>query len=191
MQPAPSSDDGNWRYTPAPEQPLGTPVQPQGSATSSAYQPAPPVQWTASEFVAHHKSVGWYVVFVLAAVVVLALVYVVTKDIISVVAIAILGLLFGISAARKPRVLGYQLDGQGLTAGQKFYPYSEFKSFSVSIDGAFASLDLLPLKRFALPVSVHYDPKDESHILEVIGKHLPFEQRGDDVADRLARRIRF
>lgn len=186
---APQQNDSNWQYVSD---------QPQQYAPGIVQQapPAPAtevdeISWTASEFVAHHKGVGWYLLMILAAVVTIGVVYLVVRDAISVGVIVALFVLFGISAARKPRVLEYRLDQGGLTIGSKFYPYNGFKSFSIIREGAFSSISLLPLKRFMPPLSIYYEPKDEPRIIEVISAHLPFEERGNDPLDRFVRLIRF
>jgi hypothetical protein len=192
IQPTPPTNDGNWQYVPSPPpQPYAPAMSMPGVEPPQFDTPPPVVTWTASEFIAHQKSLGWYGMLVAATMLIATAVYFLTKDKVSVIVVLTLSLLFGISAARKPRTLTFQLDGHGLAIGQKFYAYSEFKSFSVNDEGPFANLDLLPLKRFMPPVSVYYEAKDDAAILQLISQYLPLEQRSNDFTDRLARHIRF
>jgi hypothetical protein len=179
-------EGGQWQYTPT--------AQPQPANQMPAAMPMPTpqeVEWTASEFVAHNKTTSWYGMLALAAVVLAAIIYFVTKDLVSAGIIVLVAVLLGVSAARKPRVLHYQVNGGGLAIGEKFYPYAEFKSFSVMQEGAFSSIMFLPLKRFMPPISIYYDPQDEERIIDVLSFYLPMENRSHDVIDSLVKRIRF
>lgn len=151
----------------------------------------PSVTWTASEFVAHDKSAGWYAMLAVVAVVLATLIYILTKDVVSVVVVIIAGLLLGIYGAHKPRQLEYRIDKQGVGIGQKYHGYNEFKSFSVVPEGAFSSIIFMPLKRFALPITIYYAPNDEERILAFLSDQLPFEEYRHDAVDKLMRNIRF
>lgn len=202
------NSDGSWKYTPGDVVNSGTgqtstvpaPAQPQFMPQQAAYLPpnqsVQPAQtgaitWTASEFVAHHKSGGWYALLTAGAVVASIVVFLVTKDIVSAVVILLAALGFGVVAARKPRELAYQLDDRGLVVGARQYGYESFRSFSVLQEGAFSSIVFTPLKRFAPLITIYYDPADEQSIVELLSYYLPLEPRNNDPIDRLMWRIRF
>jgi hypothetical protein len=88
-------------------------------------------------------------------------------------------------------VLEYRVDNEGIEIAGKFYSYGEFKSFSIMPEGAFSSIMLVPLRRFAPPLSIYYDPADEEKFVSVVAQHLPLEEHQHDMIDHLARRIRF
>ncbi len=96
------------------------------------------VNWTASEFIGHYKSVGWYTLLGLVAIIIAALVWFMTKDKISTALVFIGILLLGIYGAHKPREMTYTVDDQGLTIGRMHHMFSEFRSFSVVPEGAFS-----------------------------------------------------
>jgi hypothetical protein len=150
-----------------------------------------PVSWSASEFVAHHKNSGWYLLLILGAVVVAALVYVFTRDWLSTAVVVVAGTVLAAYSSRKPRQLNYAVDGRGVTVGTKFFAYSEFRSFSIVPEGAFASIVFMPLKRFGIQTTIYYDPQDEDRIIDVISPHLPHEEHQADMLDHMMRRIRF
>jgi hypothetical protein len=188
QQPVPGQTGGNWSYKPdgsfAPEPAA------QQQAPRASFSPEE-VTWTASEFIARHKGFGWYVALGLVAVAAAGLSYLFTKDIISVGAVIAAITLFGVSAARKPRVLTYHINEKGLAIGQKFYPYGIFKSFSIMEEDAFSSIMLLPLKRFMPPLSIYYEPNDEEQIVTILAHYLPMENRPPDAVDRLMKHVRF
>lgn len=149
------------------------------------------ITWTASEYIAHHKTATWYVTLVIIAVAAAGLAYFATKDWITGVSIILIALVFGLSAARKPRVLEYRLDNRGLKIAQKSYSYGIFRSFAVIDEGAFSSIVFMPLKRFMPMVTIYYAPEDENRIVQIIADHLPIEQRKHDAIDALLHKIRF
>jgi len=189
--------------TPTPA-PASTPPAPPAS-TPTAQQPAPQaapdsgtsvtgdgiISWTASEFISHEKSIGWYGKLALGAVIIAALIYLLTKDLISTTVVIVCALAFGAIAGRRPRQLRYQISNAGITIGQKQLTYAGFKSFSIVPEGAFSSIIFRPLKRFAPLTTIYYSPNDEDQILDLLSQHLPFEDYKPDPVDNMMRRIRF
>lgn len=149
------------------------------------------ITWTASEFIAHDKSGGWYMALAVVTAAVGGLVYLITRDYISVGVVVVAGLLLGTYGARQPRQLQYQLNDHGLAIGPKTYTFDQFRSFSVVSEGAFSSITFMPLKRFAPPISIYYAPEDEEKIVNLLSQALPIEQRRLDAVDNLMRKIRF
>jgi hypothetical protein len=115
---------------------------------------------------------AWYLVFGLVGLVLAAGVFLINHDIFSVIVIAMVAGILGYATSRKPRVMTYRLDHTGLTIGQKFRPYAEFKSYSLIDEGPFASITLAPLKRFMPTTSVYFSPEDEHKIVEVLAARI-------------------
>ncbi|MDB5166137.1 MAG: hypothetical protein JWM37_209 [Candidatus Saccharibacteria bacterium] len=154
--------------------------------------PAPrTIIWNASEFIAHEKSIGWYAILGGGTVVVTALIFLITRDKITAGFIPLAALLFGVAASRKPHEVQYQIDEQGISIGDRFLPFHQFRSFSIVQDGAFSSIVFQPLKRFALLTSAYIDPKDEEAIIDIVSDSLPVEDHAPDLVEQLMRRIRF
>jgi hypothetical protein len=141
--------------------------------------------------VAHDKSAGWYILLAAGTLALAALVFFVTRDIISVGVVIVAGLLLGVYGAHQPRQLEYVVDNRGIGIGARYHAYDEFKSFSVVAEGAFSSLVFMPLKRFAVPTTVYYAPDNEERILSILSDHLPLEEHRGDAVDSLMRHIRF
>lgn len=149
------------------------------------------ITWTASEFIVHEKSAGWYLVLAAAIVVIAALIFMVTRDKVSTGVILIAGFLLGVYASHQPRQVEYRVDQSGIGIGDKRHGYYEFRSFSVGREGAVSGITFMPLKRFAVPITVYYPPADEEKILAILSTQLPFEEHHVDAIDALMRRIRF
>ena len=170
-------------------------VEQQSAQEETSSQPThdaePEIAWSASEYIANPKNAAWFISLALASVAVTVVVYVLTRDVISSVAIIMLGFIVGVFAARQPQELRYALDRSGVHMGQKFYPYHSFKSFSVVPDGAFNYVSLLSLQRFMPPIALHFSPQDEDKILKTLADYLPYEEHKRDIVENFSRRVRF
>ncbi len=149
------------------------------------------VVWTATEFILHPKGAEWYSGLAGATIVLAVIVYLLTTDTFSAGVVVFMAVLFGVYAARKPRMQQYGLDLKGLHVGQKTYSFHEFKSFSVSEESSIASIILMPLKRFMPPLTIYVSTEAEETVVSVLGQYLPFEPHKADAIDNLLRRIRF
>lgn len=175
--PFPAQNTPMESFTPSPE------VVPQSQEVD--------LQWVASEPPRGHKDATWYGVFVLAAIVLSALVYLFTRDIVStgVVIVAIVGLIF--FASRQLADEECALDAEYLHVGQKAYNLQEFKAFSIDESPATPSVTLLPLKRLMPAITVHFPPEYGQAIVDHVGAYLPHEPHKTDAIDSFLRRIRF
>jgi len=150
-----------------------------------------PISWTASEFIQHEKGVSWYLKLAAGTLGVAGLVYVLTHDRITTGMIILVAIFFGILASRKPQVVSYGLNDNGVIISEKTYPWSAFKSFSILEEATIGSIYLSPLKRFMPPIGMYFEPKDENQILQVLESYLPRVERSHDPIDRLMHRVRF
>jgi hypothetical protein len=165
-------------------------IEPETATTYWQGDPTDSISWTASEFIAHHKSLGWYVLLNLGVVALAAIVWFITKDVFASTVLVFAGIVLSLYGARKPRQLQYQVDDHGLTIQERHYGYQGFRSFSVTMDGPFATIGLMPLKRFSPLLTLYCDPQDEDNIIAILSRHLPHEDRKPDAIDSLMRRIR-
>lgn len=176
---------------PQPEPAATWHYEPDSNALAASAAPTEAISWTASEYIDHEKRASWFIGLSLAAVAVAALLYFITDDVVTAVVVFIVAALFGVTGARKPRTLNYQLDSSGVSIASKYYPYDSFKSFTVVNEGAFNSVQLLPLKRFMPTISLYYPPDHEESILRALSDYLPHEEQSRDPIDRLMRKVRF
>jgi hypothetical protein len=168
----------------APPAPSPDPAAPEPPTGGSS------VTWTASEYLHHDKGIGWYALLFLATVGLAAGVYFVTKDYFATGAIAVLGIVVGVFATRKPGQMNYELSDRGLTVGQKSYSFGQFKSFSVIRSEGPSYISLMPIKKFMPPVEAYFAPADEEKITDLLGKHLPYDERRVSSIDRLSRKLK-
>jgi hypothetical protein len=196
--------DGDKQKKDTPQEETGWQYKPEVGSLVSTSQPTDSnpdeddsgseqkvVEWTASEFVAHDKGFGWYALLAVGAILVSAGLYLMTKDIFTVVVVLIMAAILGVAGARKPKVVKYRLDNSGLKVGRRLYPYRAYKSFTMPEEGPFISIVLVPLRRFDFPVSAYLAPDSQDKALDFLSSHLPMEPTGLDRLERLMRTLHF
>jgi hypothetical protein len=161
-------------------------------------QPTPVIQepqsdsisWTASEYIHHSKSPVWYIALVVAMLLVIALAVKVGSLTFIMLTVVMAVALMAVSI-RKPRILQYVINTQGLNIDQKFYALNEFKSFGVTTEGAFFSITLIPVKRFMPAVTIYFAEEDGEKIVDILGSHMAMQHIEPDFIDKFTKLIRF
>ena len=150
-------------------------------------------EWSAQEFIEQQKGPKWYVLLALGSIVGSLVLFLVTKEAMSVVVTLLLALAVGVFGSAKPKIVKYTIDSLGVAIDNKHYNFSEFKSFSI-INGVNANIpyiQLIPQKRLMLPLTIFIDPKHSDEIAEIIGQFVPYDQKQPDLADKISSRFRF
>lgn len=149
------------------------------------------LRWQAAEFVSHQKSSSWYLALAGVAVAVAAIIFLLTKDKISTGIVIFGALLLGIYARRQPRELEYILATHGLSIGEKYHGYEEFRSFSIVPEAHMSSAIFRPMKRFGQILTLYFPPELEDQVSDILADRLPYEDHQHDPLESLMRRIRF
>lgn len=148
------------------------------------------LQWSAPEFVQTHKPAGWYILFGLFFLVLIAIA-VFTKQYITVGLFMVMGVAIVVYANREPRVLSYRISNYGISVGEKKYLFDDFDSYYEANDYGQTVIELVPNKRFGTLVSL---PPAEHHLQQIedtLGKMLPKTSNREDFVDKIFRKLRF
>jgi len=185
-QPAGVQPESNWQFNSEGGQVLGPA---RNNVNTESDDEA--ISWTASEFIEHDKGFGWFALLGVGAALLMAVTFLMTRDLMSTLVVFVVIVCFGAFAVRKPRTLPYRIDDVGLHIDKKTYYYHQFKSFSLIQEGGVHSLQLMPLKRVMPQLNIYMDPSDEEKIVNVLANYLPIEPHEPELIDRLMRRLRF
>ncbi|MBA3757242.1 hypothetical protein H0X09_00010 [Candidatus Saccharibacteria bacterium] len=187
------NSDASWQYKPDSSDENQEPVPDNSGANSEKplSKTADTISWTASEYIDHQHSSGWYGALAGGTLVLAAGIYFLTKEYFATGVILAVGIIVGVFASRKPREIKYEISNSGIRIADKKYSFRQFRSFTVVNEGDINSVSLLPLKRFMPPISAYYPPADEERIVNALGEHIPHEDRKPDRIERLTSRLRF
>jgi uncharacterized membrane protein YobD (UPF0266 family) len=147
------------------------------------------INWEAQEYIARKKNPLWFVIMGLVVAALLALA-IFTKDWSFCILIVVGVIALMLYILRPPRKLHYVLDNKGLTEGNKFYSYDEFKSFGILSEDNHYSIVLTPRKRFNPRNNVFFPETQGEEIVDMFGEHLPMEPVELDLLDKLIRLLR-
>lgn len=151
----------------------------------------PPVTWSAQEYIHIDKGTGWFFLFALVILALIAVDIFLLKSwtfsaLVIVMAVAII-----IYVRRPPRTLTYALSpAQGLYVGERLYHFDEFRAFGLIKDGNNHSIMLIPRKRFAPGVSVFFPEEAGERIVDILSQRLPAEELKLDIVDIVIRKLR-
>ena len=95
-----------------------------------------------------------------------------------------------ILAVRPARKISYTLTDKGFTEGDKFYAFSEFKSFGILQDDVHFAIVLTPRKRLSPAVTIYFPENKGEGIVDMFGAKLPMEPVELDLLDKLVKRLR-
>lgn len=184
-----SNHEPSWTYT-------GTqPTYNEVSTTATSYAKqqgnTQVVEWSASEYIAHDKSLNWYAAMLGGGIAIVGVIYLITDDWFASMAVLVALVVLSVFANRKPRTKQYILDNNGIMVDDVLHNYAAFRSFSVVEEGVIDSIWLKPLKRFAPLVVMYFDPQEEERIISTLSNYLPNEPRQLDFIDQLSKRAKF
>lgn len=189
-QPAPPQQEEQSFYRPAtPVAPAVTPGAPIAHPAITG-DPDGPFSWDASEYVHIDKGSSW-LMGLMGVVLVLAGIAIWLHEWTFAILVVVMGIAMGVFAFRPPRVLHYTLTEQGVHIGDKLYPYKDYRAFGVLEDGAFYTMEFIPVKRFAPALSIYFAEDDGEDIVDIVGEHLPMEKVELDLIDSIMHRLRF
>jgi hypothetical protein len=149
------------------------------------------VEWISTGDELQSRSAAWRTRMSLISLGAGAVVYLITRDLVSTGSVVFVGLLFGFLGARKPPALQYRLDRRGIVIGRKHYSYNEFRAFSVVDEAQTITVNLVPLKRFLPVLAIFCDPKFYDEVIGMLGQHLPMEVHKRDAFDSIINRVKF
>ena len=147
------------------------------------------INWEAQEYIVRKKNPLWFVIMgVVVVALLIGTIWMGDWSFTVLIVVAVIALLLYV--LRPPRKLHYVLDNKGLTEGNKFYSYGDFKSFGILKEDNHYSIVLTPRKRFNPRNNVFFPEAQGEEIVDMFGEHLPMEPVELDLLDKLIRLLR-
>jgi hypothetical protein len=180
-------------YTPQPindaaTQPATTQPEAQASKTHAVEEP---VHWSASEYIGSKKGGLWFVAFAVVVIALIAADLFLFKSYTFTALVVVMAVALIVLTMRPSRMVEYTLSGdQGLYVGEKLYHFCEFKAFGVISEDGHHSIMLIPIKRFALALSVYFPEEVGEKIVDILGARLPMRDLKLDAIDIIVRKLR-
>jgi hypothetical protein len=139
------------------------------------------LQWSALEYEEKERSADWF--WALGIIVITSsIASVIYGNYFFAVLLLLSGLLLGYFAIKKPEVIVYELNNQGLKIRNRVYPYENIKSFWVQVDltGQTELKPVLFIKSERVFMPIMEIPIDSSHAEDIhsvmLSKNVPEEE---------------
>ncbi len=155
-------------------------------------QPQAPAEltWQAAEYTHHAKGASWYLLLIGAAAV-LGVILVLMRQWLSLAVVVSMTAALGVYGNRQPHDLTYSLSDKGVSVGPKFFPYHEFRSFSLDPDPERPAFELDPNRRFMPRLTILLDAEHAAVVAQILEAHLPREEHAPDWVDRWTHKLKF
>lgn len=178
--------------TPDPimQQPDDEPIADEYAPQESTSDEMEPVRWQAHEYIHHEKGFGWFFLFALVVLALIALAVFVMQSLSFAILVPVMAAALIVYTHRPPRIIDYTLSKQGLHVNDRLYAFGEFKSFGIIHDDGEYSIMLVPTKRFRPGVTVYFPEEAGEAIVDMLGARLPMQDLHLDMIDRLIRKLR-
>ncbi len=186
--------DSTFKYNPKDKPEVKQPEVVVSDHTADApplTEDEPLFNWSAPDSFSANKSVYWYLSLLLITLVAAGVIYLLTHDKITTGVILASGLLIGIYAAKRPRMVNYQLTKYGFTINGRYYEFGRYRSFAIVHHGDGRSVVLTPLKRFMPYMYIYFEHDMEPQITSALTDVLPKETAHSDAIDKVLRKIGF
>ena len=149
-----------------------------------------PFSWQATEGVVHQRNSMWYIAFAIVVLGLMALAIFVFNSITFATLLPVMATAVIILSTKQVRTITYSVSPKGVYVADKLYDFSEFRAFGVIQDPEYASILLLPVKRFSPGVTLYFDEKDGEQIVDMLGARLPIKEVKIDALEKFIRFIR-
>lgn len=149
-------------------------------------------KWNFAEFTRYERNKSWY--FVMAAIVVLLLIYsIVTINFLFAVIVILAAITFTLIHRREPVQISFAITEDGLTADERFLPYEDLKKFYIiykppEVKKIFFEFKSLTRPRLAIPLEEQNPVEIRKFILEYLPEDL--EKEDEPLSESLARLLK-
>ncbi len=174
-----------------PKQPEEQPQSPSPHANIPQSAETPLIGWETPEFIQYKKNRLWFIIAI-AIFIILVIFAAVTRQWLMAAVIVLVGVVIYIFTQQKPKTVSFSISHAGISFGERFYPYSEIKSFWVVYEPTIRTLNFELTRRFSTIITIQLLEQDPLPIRKFLKKYLPEEKsRGEDINDRISRFLRF
>lgn len=150
------------------------------------------LDWSASEYIHHHKDARWFLVMTLVMAALAAVTYFLSgRSLLAPVSVCLLALCLVIFALKRPQEHRYSLQAEGLLVADKLYPYDDFIHFTVFEDSEQLAVQLTPTKRWLVPLTVYVPVDVADGVIDHLRQVVAYEDKDQSLIDRFTHFIRF
>ncbi len=149
-----------------------------------------PIAWDAPEGTKIQRGSGWYIGFVVALLVLMALAILVFKSWSFALLLPIMAVALFVLTDKNPQIINYAISPKGVYVADRLYDFSEFRAFGLMEYNGQHSAILLPVKRFSPGLTIYFSELEGEKIVDMLGARLPMQEIKPDALEKLIRLIK-
>lgn len=147
------------------------------------------LRWQGTEYTHDSRSIKWYIIFGLIAVVAVIIAVVVLKSITFAILIPVMVVALLVYVRRPPEVLDYILSRKGLHVNDKLFTFDQFKAFGIATLNGAHSVTLIPRKRFQIGQTIYFPEDIGEQLVDMLAERLPMKEIEPDAIDKLLAKL--
>lgn len=144
--------------------------------------------WTSPDKISS-KKFSWYLIFIISTLLIGGIIYLITRDLITSIAIVFCGAILLIYSIRKPKNIEYKLTDASLYVSGKVFKIANFKSFSISNHGIEKAISLVPMKRFYPYLYINLNQEVSADVIQRLSQIIPIQKPSTDIFESFLRFI--
>jgi hypothetical protein len=148
-----------------------------------------PIHWQASEYVHREKNLSWFALFIVVAIILVAVAIFLIKSWSFAILIPVMAAALVVYTRHPPRMLDYSLGRHGLHINDRLFPFGDFKSFALIHGLEQYSIMLVPVKRFKPAVTINFPNEMGEAIVDMLAARLPMRELQPDLIDRIIHKL--
>ena len=150
------------------------------------------LSWEAAEFKHYPKNLGWYVVLIAVALMVMAFFIIIQSDIFAAVSLGILALLIIFFAGQKPQIVEIELNSKGVRFGNITYPYKQLKYFWVVYNERHQTVNFHTSALLNSVLILELENQDPEQAREYLLQYLPEHSETEETSvQKVMHRLKF
>jgi hypothetical protein len=152
--------------------------------------PVQEISWMAPEWAHHSKDLVWWVGFLLLFTVLVALFYVLDSWL-GITYVVLISAVVVNYSFRKPKEVLCKIDSKGVKIGTRFFEWSDLMGFWMVENMPYTILYLRTTNKILSVISIETPKTKQDEVHKALAKHLPDEDSGEALSDRITRYTRF
>jgi len=149
------------------------------------------IAWQAPEYIQHHRGKRWYIA-ALIIVILIAAVSIITDNLTLALAIlAFAGVYYYLQTHHPPKNIEIRLTEMGIYVGDRFFPYSNIKSFWIIYHDGVKTLNLRITRHYHSDIIIQFDGQDPVAVRQYLVGQIPeWEGKEESLSDIFIRLLK-
>jgi hypothetical protein len=131
------------------------------------------IAWQDYEFPVKTKSLKWFIKIIIATIVIGAVLYLLSRDYVTIVALFVGVLILVVYSFRKPKMTNFMIDKYRVVVGKHQFNFLDYRAYFMKEYENHNAVVLIPYKRFAPSVTIYIRADYVDKVVDFISQIIP------------------